>query len=1687
MGYRNSRMAVFLTAILISSGFLFIPAPAAAEGWVKVDMGAPSSPPRSLLGVAVGDGDRDNRTEVYFVPNNMQHLYIFRLVDGRWTTEDIGEWIPNSSWDLLSSGVIIGDADDDGLNELYAVANDFYSSISDKQFRICQLANESGIWSRTEIGGTIYLIYDFCIGDGNRDGRKELYAACGDGHIYEFSKAGGEWNRQDIGASPTRSYVYNNYTYTGRSIMSGVAVGDGDNDGRTEVYGSAWDGHVYMFSHDSSGWNRTDLGAGKDNEYAPLGSGLTHLVIGDADNNGAREVYAHSNIDNGIWRYDWNSSAEQWENCSLFSLNSSVLVTDLIVGDGDSDGRNEFYIGTDDNMVLQISENPDGSWRNATIGTGNDYISSLAIGSLSDESPMNEVFAACADGHGYEFYNDRIPPPNPKVWSDTHPKTGVWYRSSRVRVLWEDIGFDRSGIDGYSYLWDGNATTVPDDTKDCEEDVHELTTTMADGTWYFHIRAADNAGNWNRTAVTYGPVGIDTTPPDFLSLAINGGDEYTNNGLVTLSVTAADGAHGSGIAQMAFSNDGDWWSDWEPYSPNRSGWDLTNGVFGGNGTDGPKTVRAKVKDAMGLEIAPDKRARDGIFLDRAAPGDLGIVINDGAEWTNSSNVSLALAAKDPDPASGLGNLSLSNDGLQWSGWLDWNGSAGWSLTKGAGGTDSDGNKTVYFRARDRAGNIGGPEKASISLDRRAPGELSILIDSGAEYTNDTDATLTIDGADPDQGSQTSDMTLANSEPALGAWETFSRTRTGWSLTTGAGGTDTDGDKAVYLEFRDRAGNVGGPVKDTIFLDRVRPQAAAILINGGAKYAIDPNVKLLLKASDADPSSGISQMQFSDDGARWSDWEPFSNSRAYTLPAPDGQKTVYFRVRDRAGNVADAASASIILDTAAPVISSVRVVGLTDTSAIITWSTDEEADSGVDFGLSAAYGSSKLDPAFVASHSVPLGGLTPTTAYHFRVQSRDRAGNPPAFSPDYVFITTATPDTTPPSLANVLVEGVTDTLAVVSWTTNEPADSFVEYGTDTGYGLKVSDPGNFVLRHSVTLSKLSPSTTYHLRAASTDPSGNGPSKNEDIMFTTMRTPDTTPPVISNVRVSGITDKLAVVTWETDEPADGAVEYGTTASYGSTATHTGLGTLHELTLLNLKASSTYHFRVKSRDATGNGPSASRDLNFTTAAKPDTEPPSIIALSVEAISASSAIVLWETSEMADAYVEYGPTIGYGHSSTVWEYSLQHSVLLQGLLPDKVYHLRARSADPSGNLATSGDVAFRTGKKTGAPDTTPPVISGASVSGVTDTRAVVLWATDEPADSLVEYGSTAAYGLRASDLAYTLVHSIVLEGLSPSTEYHLQIISTDPSGNGPSRTGDIRFVTGIAPDTRPPGIYNVSITEVTNTSALISWSTDEPASGMVEYGTDLSYGRSRTSGIYAFSHSIRLDGLSPSTTYHFSVTSVDPSSNIAPPTADRSFTTPRTSVTPAPGPKHGKPSNGGFPWAWIGLAALAVAMAAGLIIYRRRTARKGEGAAPDAKDEELETLAMDEPGPQEQTSMASQTPAGRSVPLAPAVAVPAVGAHPPGRMATTPVRQVRCPSCQTRIPIYNDAPQQIRCPVCGMMGPYRPKSGAPAGTPSAFVHSAEPSRNPALDALVSWNEEEPPSRPPRERPGMQRGPGNI
>ncbi|MBI2588375.1 hypothetical protein HYW31_01505, partial [Candidatus Berkelbacteria bacterium] len=84
--------------------------------------------------------------------------------------------------------------------------------------------------------------------------------------------------------------------------------------------------------------------------------------------------------------------------------------------------------------------------------------------------------------------------------------------------------------------------------------------------------------------------------------------------------------------------------------------------------------------------------------------------------------------------------------------------------------------------------------------------------------------------------------------------------------------------------------------------------------------------------------------------------------------------------------------SVPADSNPPVISNISYFAAGSTAAF-HWTTNEPADSQVEYGLTPALGAfSILTPTPLTAHVVELGGLQVKTPYFFRARSKDAAGN-----------------------------------------------------------------------------------------------------------------------------------------------------------------------------------------------------------------------------------------------------------------------------------------------------------------------------------------------------------------------------------------------------------------------------------------------------------------------------------------------------------------------------------------------------------------------------------------------------------------------------------------------------------------------------------------------------------------------
>lgn len=207
-------------------------------------------------------------------------------------------------------------------------------------------------------------------------------------------------------------------------------------------------------------------------------------------------------------------------------------------------------------------------------------------------------------------------------------------------------------------------------------------------------------------------------------------------------------------------------------------------------------------------------------------------------------------------------------------------------------------------------------------------------------------------------------------------------------------------------------------------------------------------------------------------------------------------------------------------------------------------------------------------------------------------------------------------------------------------------------------------------------------------------------------------------------------------------------------------------------------------------------------------DTVPPVIVNVLSTSTSPTSASIQWITSESSTSFVDYGITTQYA-SGTVSDSGLvyNHSIGLTDLSPCTTYYFQVRSSDASGNQGISSGYSFTT-----VCDTEAPIITNVRADQITDTQSVILWSTNEPATSRVEYGVGSTYASSSETTAYVTLHALPISGLLPNTVYNYRVISTDVSGNTSVSSGWI-FVT--THDVTPP--TNVMLTATAGDALVV------------------------------------------------------------------------------------------------------------------------------------------------------------------------------------------------------------------------------------------------------------------------------
>ena len=403
------------------------------------------------------------------------------------------------------------------------------------------------------------------------------------------------------------------------------------------------------------------------------------------------------------------------------------------------------------------------------------------------------------------------------------------------------------------------------------------------------------------------------------------------------------------------------------------------------------------------------------------------------------------------------------------------------------------------------------------------------------------------------------------------------------------------------------------------------------------------------------------------------------------------------------------------DTTAPVISAVAATGVTSSGATIAWSTGEPADTQVEYGPTTAYGgSTTLSAPLVVAHASSLSGLSPAVTYHYRVKSRDGAGNL-AVSGDSSFLTPAPP---PPPVGSG---------PLGAWPLSEGSGAVTADASGNGFtgallggpswiagrigtGLSLDGFDDYVgIPHAPALDAYPLTVAAWLRTSATGLHGvvnkylpgsfngyqifvSGGSLcawyfRDAVNYVWDNTSCTlAAPGYNDGRwhhVALVVDAAGGRLY-VDGAQKSARAWTGTAGAASTTAELALGRYPSISTPYLPGALD-EVRVYNRALSAAEVGGLANL--------DTTAPILSAAAASGVSSTEATIAWVSSEAADTQVEYGPTIAYGSSTSLnGALVTNHSQTLAGLVPGTLYHVRARSRDAAGNLAVSPDVSFTT-----------------------------------------------------------------------------------------------------------------------------------------------------------------------------------------------------------------------------------------------------------------------------------------------------------------------------------------------------------------------------------------------------------
>jgi fibronectin type 3 domain-containing protein/N-acetylneuraminic acid mutarotase len=397
-------------------------------------------------------------------------------------------------------------------------------------------------------------------------------------------------------------------------------------------------------------------------------------------------------------------------------------------------------------------------------------------------------------------------------------------------------------------------------------------------------------------------------------------------------------------------------------------------------------------------------------------------------------------------------------------------------------------------------------------------------------------------------------------------------------------------------------------------------------------------------------------------------------------------------------------------------------------------------------------------------------------YYYYVESIDKTGNQSAASSTSTAIATGR-YTKAPTIVSEPVSVPQARSAKVTWATARQATSAVEYGTTEDFGNTTGNsPTQLVTSHEVLLGNLNPDTTYYYRAIFLDEDGN---TGVSPVFSFLTKPA---PVVAGLSITDITLSSFWVSWESNVPSYGEVVYGTTQSFGGVVKEDAFfTTTHRVKLEGLASDTVQNFQISAVDQEGN--IFSSDI-YTQSTLPLPKVSDVKLENKVGVDTPTLTVQFTTNVEATTIVRYKTDDSAEKVYSGVDYSLDHQLVLDGLLPTKPYILKISGRDRYGNESVQQLHTITTKS-----DTLPPKVEAITerqrVSGegnAAEAQLTVRLTTNEAAKVVVEAAQGAGstqFTIVSPEQALSKEHTVLLRLGKPNSAYTYRVTVTDEAGN--------------------------------------------------------------------------------------------------------------------------------------------------------------------------------------------------------------------------------------------------------------------------------------------------------------------